>query len=67
MPLTAKGQKILANFKKEYGDKKGTSNFYASINAGRISGAEAGAARRQGNMKASGKADHMRKQGWHKV
>jgi len=40
MPLTEKGKKILANFKKEYGAKKGTSNFYASINKGKITGAE---------------------------
>ena len=38
MPLTAKGQKILKNMKKEYGGKKGTSVFYASANKGRIKG-----------------------------
>jgi len=67
MPLTKKGSEILSNMQREYGAKKGKSVFYASINAGRISGAEAGAARSQGNMRAKGKADHMRKQGWHKV
>lgn len=41
MPLTSKGKEILANFIKEYGEKQGTSNFYASINAGKITGAEA--------------------------
>ncbi len=41
MPLTEKGRKILKNFKKEYG-KEGESNFYASINAGKITGVEAG-------------------------
>lgn len=40
MPLTKKGEKILANMKKRYGAKKGESVFYASINAGRIKGAE---------------------------
>lgn len=40
MPLTEKGQKILANMKKEYGSKKGKSIFYASINKGTITGAE---------------------------
>ena len=40
MPLTTKGKKILANMKSEYGGKKGTSVFYASINAGKIKGAE---------------------------
>lgn len=38
MPLTPKGAKILANMKQEYGGKKGESVFYASANAGKISG-----------------------------
>jgi hypothetical protein len=40
MPLTAKGQKILAAMKKEYGPEKGERVFYASINKGKIKGAE---------------------------
>ena len=40
MPLTAKGKKILAAMRKKYGKKKGTSVFYASINSGKIKGAE---------------------------
>lgn len=40
MPLTKKGKKILSNMKKEYGAKKGTSVFYASINKGKVKGAE---------------------------
>jgi len=40
MPLTAKGKKILKNMKKTYGAKKGKSVFYASINKGKIKGAE---------------------------
>ena len=40
MPLTSKGKKILAAEKKEYGDKKGESVFYASINKRKIKGAE---------------------------
>ena len=39
-PLTAKGAKVLKAMKKEYGEKKGTSVFYASINSGKIKGAE---------------------------
>jgi hypothetical protein len=39
-PLTAKGAKIKANFVKQYGAKRGESYFYASINAGKIKGAE---------------------------
>lgn len=35
MPLTETGKKVLSNFIKEYGKKKGTSYFYASINEGK--------------------------------
>jgi hypothetical protein len=40
MPLTAKGNKIMQNMKQEYGPKKGESVFYASRNAGKISGVD---------------------------
>mgnify|MGYP003575896287 CR=1 FL=1 len=40
MPLTEKGHKIMANMKKQYGDKKGESVFYASRNKGTISGVD---------------------------
>ena len=41
MPLTDKGQKILTSMGKTYKDpKKAKSVFYASINAGKIKGAE---------------------------
>lgn len=40
MPLTDKGQKIMANMQQEYGDKKGKSVFYASRNSGKISGVD---------------------------
>jgi len=36
MPLTPSGKKVLASFKKQYGTKKGTNYFYASINAGKL-------------------------------
>lgn len=36
MPLSASGEKVLGHFKQEYGAKAGTSNFYASINAGTL-------------------------------
>jgi hypothetical protein len=36
MPLTPKGTKILKNMKKGYGEKEGTSVFYASANKGTI-------------------------------
>lgn len=40
MPLTAKGEKIMQNMQREYGDKKGTSVFYASRNKGTITGVD---------------------------
>jgi len=40
MPLTSKGQEIMSNMKKEYGEEKGKSVFYASKNAGKISGVD---------------------------
>ena len=35
MPLTDKGKKVLADMKKQYGEKKGKEVFYASINKGK--------------------------------
>ena len=40
MPLSSKGKKILSSMRSEYGAKKGKSVFYASINSGKITGAE---------------------------
>ena len=40
MPLTKKGRKIERAMSKEYGSKKGKQVFYASINKGKITGAE---------------------------
>jgi hypothetical protein len=42
MPLTKKGTRVQSAMRKEYGSKKGTSVFYASINKGKIKGAEKG-------------------------
>lgn len=39
-PLTAKGGEIMNNMEREYGAKKGKSVFYASKNAGKISGVD---------------------------
>ena len=39
-PLTAKGEEIQSNMKKEYGPKKGEQVFYASKNAGKIKGVD---------------------------
>ena len=41
MPLTKKGEKIERNMKREYGPKKGERYFYASKNAGTITGVDA--------------------------
>jgi hypothetical protein len=35
MPLSSSGEAVLGKMKKEYGDKKGKSVFYASINKGK--------------------------------
>jgi hypothetical protein len=40
MPLTKKGSEIMAAMKKQYGEKKGESVFYASKNAGKITGVD---------------------------
>lgn len=40
MPLNKKGKKILKSMTRTYGKKKGKSVFYASKNAGKISGIE---------------------------
>lgn len=40
MPITQKGRKIMAAMKKEYGEEKGKSVFYASKNKGTITGVE---------------------------
>lgn len=40
MPLTAKGKKILAELKEEYGEEKGEEIFYKGINSGRFTGVE---------------------------
>lgn len=41
MPLTAKGEKILAAMQEEYGNDRGERVFYASKNAGTITGVDA--------------------------
>ena len=37
-PMTAKGEKIIASMRKQYGGKKGKQVFYASANAKKITG-----------------------------
>ena len=43
MPLTAKGEEIKSKMETEYGQKKGESVFYASRNAGAITGVDSAA------------------------
>lgn len=40
MPLTQKGKKIKRKMNKTYGKKTGNRVFYASINKGKVKGAE---------------------------
>ncbi len=51
MPLTKKGKKILSNMTKEYGAKKAKSVFYASINKGKVTGAEGTKKKRKSKKK----------------
>jgi len=50
MPLTSKGNEILSNMKKEYGEKKGKEVFYASKNAGKITGVDCKVPQPMGNF-----------------
>jgi hypothetical protein len=45
MPLTGKGEKIESKMKETYGAEKGKQVFYASRNAGTISGVDSSADR----------------------
>jgi hypothetical protein len=40
MPLTEKGEKVMASMKKQYGPEKGKQVFYASKNAGKLTGVD---------------------------
>ncbi len=40
MPLNKKGKKIMKSMKKQYGEKRGKTVFYASKNKGTIKGVE---------------------------
>jgi len=35
VPLTPTGKKVLASYKRQYGEKRGEEYFYASINIGK--------------------------------
>jgi hypothetical protein len=40
MPLTSKGEEIMGAMQNQYGEEKGKQVFYASKNAGKISGVD---------------------------
>ena len=40
MPLTEKGSEIMSAMKREYGESEGERVFYASKNAGKITGVD---------------------------
>jgi hypothetical protein len=50
MPLTSKGEKIMRSMKAKLGEKEGERCFYASKNAGTISGVDQGRASRTGDF-----------------
>lgn len=61
MPLTEKGQEILANMKREYGEEKGEQVFYASANKGTITGVHGDSA--LGHLPSSVTASEVQQQG----
>ena len=60
MPLTAKGDKIMANMKSEYGAEKGERVFYASRNKGTITGVDRGKSRKKSSRGARATARRSR-------
>ena len=59
MPLTDKGKKIMQSMKRTYGGKKGEQVFYATRNAGKVTGVEETSARKSAGtigLKKGGKA-----------
>jgi hypothetical protein len=53
MPLTSKGEKIKAAMVRKEGEKHGTAEFYASRNAGTISGVDGNIGSRNPTIKGS--------------
>ena len=50
MPLTEKGKEIMKSMQKQYGKKKAEKIFYASKNAGKITGVEKTMKAKKGKM-----------------
>lgn len=63
MPKTAKGKKIMAAMIEEYGPVKGKQVFYASENAGTISGVHKRSTTGQSRASATGIARSAKGQG----
>ena len=61
MPLTAKGEKIMGTMKEKYGAEKGKQIFYASKNAGKISGVDTKSDDNQHLGFTSGEAQSVKK------
>ena len=59
MPLTDKGKKIMQTMKRTYGGKKGEEVFYATANAGKITGVEEKA--KGGRIRKAGKSSRPKK------
>ena len=59
MPLTDKGEKIMESMKRTYGGKKGEEVFYATANAGKITGVEEKA--KGGRIRKAGKSSRPKK------
>jgi hypothetical protein len=55
MPLTKKGRKIKARMVKQYGKEKGERVFYASENAGTITGVHEGQKKHRKKVRARAK------------
>lgn len=62
MPLTSKGNDILSNMEKEYGSEKGKEVFYASKNAGTVSGVDSAMDNRKDEMSVAERLDTMSQQ-----
>lgn len=64
MPLSKTGNKVLSNMQDEYGEDKGKSVFYASINKGRP-GSDKWEGQRNGDKAAKAKMlrDMMKRKG----
>ena len=66
MPLTDKGEEIMSGMRKTYGPERGERVFYASKNAGTISGVDRADARIQTYMDSVRRGDAAAVENFHK-